>query len=268
MDLEEQFTKEELMEGKTRIPIGAVFPFLMEYVSESLVKELGVTSVLDRNFLFLQQMMTREKASKATSYQCVQPLISQAGDGSEHLIVTSLQKHDQIVQGTGEKVDKPCFSLFYLVPQTVDTPMDLAGFHQFFQNTIRSTLHPDANFSHILKALYLCIKSNQYHFSIECLDKSMTWAFYFNKGHLFIYKVPSILPQPDVEKQIICRWISVADPIYERRILSSNHAFFNEFEIQQIVNDKDAKPADEEAVVDGIEQKESEAGDMCLDCGV
>ena len=266
MDTEEQFTKEEVMDGKTRIPIGAVFPFLMEYVSESLVKELGVTSVLDRNFLFLQQMMTREKASKATSYQCVQPLISNAGNGDEHLIVTSLQKHAQIIQGSGEKVNKDCFSLFYLVPKTVPTPEGLVWFHGFFQNVIRPTLHPDANFSHILKALYLCIKENQYHFSICSQDKTMTWAFYYNKGHLFIYTVPDVLPQPDVEKQVICRWISVADPIYERRIESTHHLHFSEFEIQEIVNDKEAKPSAEE--VDGIETKESEAGDMCLDCGV
>lgn len=236
---EEMMEQQSILDGTARIPLSQTFPFVFEYVTERYEKQLGVSSLLDRNFLFLQQLVIRDRLSKCVGYQCLQPLIGDVNQ--KHLVIASLQRHDSISDLYGEKKEQKCFSLFYLYPEVKEVPLGLTELYTFFDTNIRPKLTSGANFSHILKALRQCIVDKQFHFSLEEEGSKNVWTFHYNDHHIFIFYIPNQDPQPHTEKQAICRWISVTDPIYERKIKSVQHVTLSDFEIQSIIDDPAAQ---------------------------
>lgn len=246
---EDLVDSEELLKGKRMVPLGQIFPFLFEYISENFERQLGVSSPLDRNFLFLQQMITREKISKIEAYQCLQPLLNSVVD-KKHLTITAIQRHETILDIDQTSKPQKSFSLFYLIPSPAETPQepfDLLWLHTLYQNKLREKLPLSFNFSHILKAIAQCIKDNHFFFNlVEETEEKNNWTFQYDNGHIFIYYVPNIAPQPHLEKTTLCRWISVVEPIYERNISSSYHCFLDEATRKEILNDKESEIDTEE----------------------
>lgn len=263
---ETMISTEELLQGKTQIPIGQIFPFLFEFITEKYEKQLGVSSLLDRNFLFLQQLVTRERISKLKGFQCLQPLISP--NTKEPLAVAAIQHHDTILGLHSELKKQNTFSLFYLTPKRKETPLDLLGLHELFQDKLRAKLNKGVNFSHILKALYQCIKNNHFFFNLveEEGEEKHNWVFHYDDGNIFIYFVPNVPPQPHIEKQITCRWISVDEPIHERTVQSAYHVHLSELEINSILEDKDAQMDENEMKTSGEDESKEAMEEVCESC--
>lgn len=262
---EETVSTEDLLAGKTQIPIGQIFPFLFEFITDKYEKQLGVSSLLDRNFLFLQQLVTRERISKLKDFQCLQPLISPNSKGP--LAVAAIQHHDHVLGLHNELQKQNTFSLFYLTPVRKETPLDLLGLHELFQDKIREKMSKAMNFSHILKALYQCMKNNHFFFNVvEESEEKHNWTFHYDDGDIFIYFVPNVPPQPHIEKQITCRWITVDEPIHERTVQSAYHVHLSQLEIQSILEDKDAKMEDDEVKPSGEDESKEAMEEVCESC--
>jgi hypothetical protein len=242
------FTREELLNGKTKIPLGAVFPFLFNYINDNLEKTLGVSSKMDQNFLMLQQMITRDRISKIEGYQCLQPLLVSQSDQElrqRHPTVASLQKYDHILQADNSVEKKPCYILYYLKPITTCEKIDLTGLHELYQNEVRPKLATGFDFSCILKPIHQCFKSNHFHFAITEKNNENIWVFIYSDKYLFIYKLANIPPRPHVEPQAICRWISIDTPIYERQVVNTWYLPFTEIEMASIMQDEQASIPEE-----------------------
>lgn len=250
------FTEQELLQGKTKIPLSHVFPFLFDYITKNFQTEIGVSTNLDRNFLFLQQMVTRQRIQSINGYHCLQPLIE--GKNEKHLTVASIQKHTSMYVQQ-RLVSKDCYTLFILHPSKSEEEKDLLQFHEFFSNEMKPTIAEEIDFGHILKALYQCIMEHQFNITITSKDGEIIWTMTYKDGHVNVYKIANFPPQCDTEKQLLCKWISVSDPIFERNVAPYQHFYFNDRTVEAIKRDPDAKSSADGVVI-------GEEGEKCMDC--
>lgn len=241
-------SKEEILKGDVNIPIKDVFGFVIQHISETYGQRMGVGSVIDRNFLYFQQLGFRKRIEQICKYTFLHPLVVEEKKGSPVLI--AVEPYSQCKNELGQLVDKKAFILYILAPKLEEPSEDssLNRLNEFFQNVVRDRTaeKQGLQFAHILASIVECHDGGYIHFTIE--DESAAegkrknnWAFEYHEGNLFVYQIPHNPPYEALEMPILSPWISTTQPYFRRDINSSHHFKFTADDIELIRNDPEVK---------------------------
>lgn len=239
-------TKEEILKGDVNIPVKDVFGFVIQHITETYGQRMGVGSVIDRNFLYFQQLGFRKKIEKIDKYTFLHPLVTNDEAKNSCPTLVAIEPHNQCKNELGELIDKKAYIIYILHPKCDDiTETDaLNKLNSFFQNEIRNRAGESKGlqFGHILESILQCEERGYIHFTIESDDESSSdYAFEYYNKNLFVYNITHQPPYESHEMSALSPWISSTQAYFQRNITATRHFKFTNDELELIKNDPEVK---------------------------
>jgi hypothetical protein len=255
-------TKEEILKGDVNIPVKETFAFVIDHITETFGKRMGVGSVIDRNFLYFQQLGLRKRIEKLDKYTFLHPLVTDNVGKIPTLV--SIEPHSKCKNEMGVETPKEAFVIYILSPKMDEEPgtQGLNELNSFFQKEVRehsNMSQENIEFGHLLQSILECHDHGYIHFTIEGESPTSPtgkWAFEYYQNELLVYQISHEAPFESHEMSSLSPWISSTKAYFQRVVPSSYRFRFTEEEIELIRNDPEVKLLQSKSVKD---QKMEEA---------